>query len=134
VPAAKPLWLRAFDAAERAVAPRLEQAVQSPAFAEALSLALRAQVAARRTVEARTRALWHLANLPAGSDVTALRRQVAALDRELHTLTTVVERALADLQEDDDAQAPRAAGRPARPRRAAGPGAQGRRAQRAARP
>jgi alkylhydroperoxidase/carboxymuconolactone decarboxylase family protein YurZ len=134
VPPDKPLWLKAFDAAERAVAPRLEEAVQSPAFAEALALALRAQATARRALQERTRALWHLANLPAASDVAALRRDVAALDRELRAITVALERALADREETDDAQAAPAPGRAPRARRAAGPRAPGRRAQRPAGP
>jgi hypothetical protein len=130
VPPQRPLWLQAFDAAERALAPRLEEAVQSPAFAEALTLALRAQGAARRTLQERSRALWHLANLPAATDVAALRRDVAALDRELRAITVALERALADREEQDDAQAAPAPGRAARARRAAAPRPPGRRAQR----
>jgi len=132
VPPEKPLWLRAFDAAERALAPRLEEAVQSPAFADALTFALRAQGAARRAVEERTRALWHLANLPTATDVAALRREVAVLDRELQDIGAALERALADREETDDAQAAPAVRGAARARGPARPGPQGRRAGRAA--
>jgi hypothetical protein len=121
----KPLLWKAFDAAERVVAPRLEQTIQSGAFLDALGLATRAQARMKRDIEARSRRLWHLVNLPAGSDVTHLRRQVAQLDRELRRLSAVLEQAQAqpDRQEEDD--------HAARTRGSAGPRSAGRRAQRA---
>jgi len=136
VPPGKPLWFKAFDAAERALAPRVEEAVRSDQFLDALGLAARAQARVRREVEARSRAVWHLVNLPAGSDVRRLRRQVADLDRELRQMSLQLERALAERQEgnekeEHDADDPRPERRPARPRRAAGSRPPGRRAQRA---
>jgi hypothetical protein len=91
VPEDKPLWRQAFDTAERAVAPHLEQAVQTPAFAQALALAGHARAEARRWTERRTSALWHLVNLPAGSDVRRLREQVAALERQVRQLNAALE-------------------------------------------
>src|SRR3954453_7946009 len=90
----KPLFWRAFDAAERAVGPRLEEAVRSGPFLDALGLAARAQARARRDLERQSRRVWHLVNLPAGSDVTRLRHQVADLDRELRRVNTALEQAL----------------------------------------
>jgi hypothetical protein len=124
------LWRQAFDAVDSRVAPRLEEATRSSAFAELLSLAARAQAGVRGEFEARTRRLWHLVNLPAGSDVTRLRRQVAGLDREVRQLTAVLERTLEerDGKEVDDepvAQPGHGAG---------GSRSPGRRAQRSPRP
>jgi len=139
VPPDKPLLWRAFDAAEKAIAPRLEDAVRSGAFLQGLGLAARAQARLRRDLEARSRRIWHLVNLPAGSDVTRLRRQVAELDRELQRVTTTLERVLAERrrpeEEEGDADDARGADRrPARARRAAGPRPAGRRTQRAESP
>jgi hypothetical protein len=132
VPGDKPLLWKVFDAAEGAVAPRLEELVRTGGFAEALGVAARAQAGVKRGLEARSRRLWHMVNLPAGSDVAHLRRQIALLDRELQEVRRALERAEARKskeEEDDDAPAPGAASAP-RSRRAAGPRATGRRAQR----
>jgi hypothetical protein len=128
--AGKPVFWRVFDRAEEAVAPRLEEAVRSEAFLGALSLAARAQARVRRDVERRSRRLWHLANLPAGSDVTHLRRQVAELDRELRRMSVALERALAEREGGGEDHGDG----PAQPGRRAGSRPAGRRAQRAARP
>src|SRR3954462_12019567 len=122
----KPLFWRAFDAAERAVGPRLEDAVGSGTFLDALGGTARAQARVRRDLERQSRRVWHLINLPAGSDVTKLRRQVAELDRELRRVNAALERTLAEQdrgkEEDEDADVARGAERrPARARRAAGP-------------
>jgi hypothetical protein len=148
--AEKPLVWKLFDAAEGAVAPRLEEAVRSGAFLGGLGLAARVRAGARRRIDDRTRALWHLVNLPAGSDVARLRREVAALDRELRRMSTGLEGAMADMEEraprrrssgtgrttadpeERDADDPGARnGRAPRARRAARPGAPRRGAQRA---
>jgi hypothetical protein len=126
VPSDKPLWWKAFDAAERALAPRVEGAVRSDPFLDALGLAARAQSRVRRDLEARSRAIWHLVNLPAGSDVRRLRRQVADLDRELRQVSMQLQQALAERPEGNDKEEHDAVDsrgperRPARPRRAAG--------------
>jgi hypothetical protein len=132
------LW-RAFDAAEKALAPRLEGAVRTGTFAEVLSVVTRVDAAVRHELEARSRRVWHGLNLPAGSDITRLRRQVATLDRELRHISQTLERTLAEQdpsQEEDDADDSSASGRkrPARAQRAAGSRAPGRRAQRSPRP
>src|SRR3954449_10918767 len=100
----KPLFWKAFDAAERAVGPRLEDAVRSGTFLDALGVAARAQARVRRDLERQSRRVWHLINLPAGSDVTKLRRQVAELDREVRRVNTALERTLAaeDQPEEDE--------------------------------
>src|SRR5919199_2963277 len=116
--AGKPVFWRVFDKAEAVVAPRLEDAVRSDAFLGALGLAARAQARVPREVERRSRRLWHLVNLPAGSDVRHLRRQVAELDRELGRMSIALERALAEQGEgeEDHGDRPAQPGRRARPR------------------
>jgi hypothetical protein len=81
-----PLWRQAFDSAERAVAPRAESLVRTPGFALGAALVRRAQTVARSSARDVTARAWHLLNLPAGSDVTRLRAQIGALDREVRRL------------------------------------------------
>jgi hypothetical protein len=83
---AAPLWRQAFDAAERAVAPRAEDLVRTEYFALGTALVRRAQTLAGRSVQGLTARAWHLINLPAGSDVSRLRTQIGALDREVRRL------------------------------------------------
>jgi hypothetical protein len=87
----KPLWRQAYDAVDGRVAPQLESLVQTRQFAQVLSLGLRAQNEAWRMVERRSRRLWHLVNLPAGSDVVRLREQIVTLDRRVRELTRRLE-------------------------------------------
>jgi hypothetical protein len=112
--AGKPLFWRVFDKADALVAPVLEEAIRGEAFLATLSLAARARAFGRREIERRTRWMWHLVNLPAGSDVTRLRRQVAELDRELRHISVALEHALASRQREEDHGE-----RPAQPRRPA---------------
>jgi hypothetical protein len=73
------------------VTPHAEQLVRTPAFALAAAIARRAQATARGTARGLTARAWHLVNLPAGSDVSRLRTQVGALDREIRRLTVQLE-------------------------------------------
>jgi len=120
----KATWRKAFDAAEGAVAPRVEALVKTGGFAEVVSLAARARREAQSAVESRSRWLWHLVNLPAATDVARLRRNLAALDHDVRRLSLELERERhrADRPEENDDAEP------------AGAGAPRRRAQRAARP
>jgi len=86
-----PLWRQAFDAAERAVTPRAESLVRTPSFAIGAALVRRAQRLARESARGLTTRAWHLVNLPAGTDVSGLRAQVGALDREVRRLTLHLE-------------------------------------------
>lgn len=85
------LWKRAFDAGERAIGPRLEQGVQTPAFATAVGIVGGLRRTVDKALERRSRQLLHLANLPAATDVRRLRRQVADLDREIRLLRDLLE-------------------------------------------
>ena len=87
----QPLWRRLYDTAERAVAPRLESAVRTGCFARGTALAGWAQATARTNVEGLSARVWHLVNLPAGTDVTRLRTQIGALDREVRCLALRLE-------------------------------------------
>jgi hypothetical protein len=135
-----PLWRQAFDAAERAIAPRAEDMVRSEYFSLATALVRRAQTVAGRSVQGLSARAWHLVNLPAGSDISRLRAQIGSLDREVRRLTIQLEQerrrtapqrssstTTPTTTEDSDADGPQPADG-ARPRPAR------RRAQRPARP
>jgi hypothetical protein len=82
---------QAYDAFERAVAPPLEAIVRSTEYARAGALAARGQRFVIHRMNGVTRRLWHLANLPAGTDVQRLRIQIGQLDREVRRLTLQLE-------------------------------------------
>jgi hypothetical protein len=86
-----PRWRQAFDTVERAVTPRAEELVRTPYFSVGVALARRARTLAGRSVQGVTARAWHLVNLPAGSDVSRLRAQIGALDREVRRLTIQLE-------------------------------------------
>jgi hypothetical protein len=90
-PPSTPLWRQAYDAAERAVAPRAEELVRTPYFSLGTALVRRAQNLAGRSVQNLTARAWHLVNLPAGSDISRLRAQIGSLDREVRRLTVQLE-------------------------------------------
>ena len=88
-----PLWRQAFDAVERRVTPRAEELVRTEAFTVGAALTRRAVTLARGSARDLTARAWHLLNLPAGTDVSRLRAQVGALDREVRRLTLQLEAA-----------------------------------------
>jgi hypothetical protein len=73
------------------VTPPAEQLVRTPGFAVGAALVGRARSVARGAARGLTARAWHLVNLPAGSDVSRLRSQVGALDREVRRLTVALE-------------------------------------------
>jgi hypothetical protein len=86
-----PLWRQAYDAAERRVTPHADRLVRTPSFALGVAVLRRAQRLARSSAEGVTARAWHLLNLPAGSDVSRLRTQIGALDREVRRLAVQLE-------------------------------------------
>jgi hypothetical protein len=90
-PPSAPLWRQAYDAVDKAVTPRAESFVRTPTFATGATVLRRAQTVARGTARGLTARAWHLLNLPAGSDVSRLRAQIGALDREVRRLTVQLE-------------------------------------------
>jgi hypothetical protein len=83
---APPLWRQAFDVAERAVTPRAEDLVRTESFTIGTALLRQAQNLVAGSARSLTARAWHLINLPAGSDVSRLRAQIGALDREVRRL------------------------------------------------
>ena len=124
-PAPAPRWRQVFDAAERAVAPRAETFVRTPTFAVGAALVRRAQTVVADSARGLTARAWHLVNLPAGSDVSRLRAQIGALDREVRRLSLQLEaerrRPTASTTEEShaDGAQPSDSARPRPPRRGA---------------
>jgi hypothetical protein len=86
------LWRRAYNAVDRNVSPRVETLVHSDEFATAAAVIASTRQLAGRQLNAVTARLWHLVNLPAGSDVKRLRAQVGALDRQVRRLSLQLDR------------------------------------------
>jgi hypothetical protein len=107
-----PLWRRLYDTAERAVAPCLESVVRSEHFARGTALAGWAQATARAQAAALSAGMWHLVNLPAGTDIARLRTQVGALDREVRRLTLRLEQQAHDDGRTDGKETDGAGARP----------------------
>jgi hypothetical protein len=105
----RPLWRKAFDSVERAIAPGLESAVRSEGFADVATVAMRVRADVARGAERAMRRALHLWNLPAGSDIKRLSEQVASVERRVRDLA----KRLDDLAEDLHGQR----AQPQRPRR-----------------
>jgi hypothetical protein len=76
----------AYDAVDRIVGPRLEALVRTGEFARTSALLARAPARMSKQVNDVTARVWHMANLPAGTDVQRLRVQIGQLDREVRRL------------------------------------------------
>jgi len=83
---------RAYDAAEREVAPRVESLLRSGEFTATTTWITKARRRIGRGIAAASADIWHLVNLPAGTDVKRLRNQVGSLDREVRQLRLHLER------------------------------------------
>jgi hypothetical protein len=111
------------------VTPKAEELVRTPYFSLGVALARRAQTLAGRSVQGLSARAWHLVNLPAGSDVSRLRAQIGALDREVRRLTIQLESErrrtaasptpLSTEEHDADGAQPADGARPRAPRRRA---------------
>ena len=87
-----PGWRRAFDAVERNVSPRVETLVHSDEFARMTAVIARSRRLAGNRANAIAARVWHLMNLPAGTNFRRLRMQVGALDREVRRLSLQLDR------------------------------------------
>jgi hypothetical protein len=85
-------WRRAFDAVERSVSPRVEELIHSDEFARMTAVIARSRRLTGNRVNAVAARVWHLINLPAGTDLQRLRMQVGALDREVRRLSLQLDR------------------------------------------
>jgi hypothetical protein len=82
-----PLWLDVVLRAERIVGNRVEGAVHSDAYFDLVAELNRAKAFLTGTVEGISKRIWHLANLPAGTDVRRVREQLARMERRIVELS-----------------------------------------------
>jgi hypothetical protein len=99
-----------YDGAERRIAPPLEQFVRTEQYADITSAIGQVQSMVTGAVQGATARFWHLVNLPAGSDVQKLRRQVGALDREVRRLRLQLAQETGANHDADDSEPVRGAG------------------------
>jgi len=76
----------AYDAIERVLAPRLEALVRTKEYAEVTALLAGARSSAAAQAGRAATCLLHACNLPAGTDISLLRRQLGDLDGEVRQL------------------------------------------------
>ena len=96
---APPPWQRAVLAVQGRANPLLRRAVDHPDVAAGIALGQSLRHDVLRAAEAPSRRLWHLLNLPAGSDINRLLVQIAALEREVRELRKRVEDTHDEIQE-----------------------------------
>jgi hypothetical protein len=84
-------WKRLFDSVDRTVGSRLNSLAQSEDVATLAALGHRAQTKVGQLSEQASRRVLHAFNLPAGSDVNRLLRQIALLEREVRDLRKELE-------------------------------------------
>ena len=87
----KPQWRKSYDAVERAVAPQAEALVHTGQFAQVTAALFGVRRAVANGVNGVAARVWHLVNLPAGTDVNRLRKQIGALDRDVRRLSLQLE-------------------------------------------
>ncbi len=85
------LLRRSWSAIERELSPRVGELIETPEFGLAVGILTRVNAFARRRPASAIGGIWHLLNLPTGTDVARLRRDVGALDRELRRLAMQLE-------------------------------------------
>lgn len=88
----QPRWRQVYDKVDKEVSPKVTDVVQSDTFNVVNGLVVKARKTVGRQIAGATAQLWHLVNLPAGTDVKRLRKQVGSLDREVRRLTIALER------------------------------------------
>jgi hypothetical protein len=86
----RPVWRQGFDAVEGAIGPRLNTVVNSEAFGVAVGLMARFDRAMRQRAEQTTRRLLHAWNLPTGSDVTRMLKEIGRLQQQVNELSRQV--------------------------------------------
>lgn len=81
---------------EKELTPQLQRMFSSSEFAGLVTAATRAEATVRSMTETTAGRLWHLVNLPTGTDVQRVRVLVAELDGEVRRLQRQI-----DLQDEE---------------------------------
>jgi chromosome segregation ATPase len=99
----KPVWRQLYDRVASEVGPRLTEVTASEEFAEATANAAAMRRRMMRDLEQRSRRWLHMWNLPAGSDINMLRREIGELERQVRDLSKRLE----DLGESPGPESPK---------------------------
>lgn len=84
-----------YNQFEQTAAPLAATVIGSKEFGQLVSIVGPATKALKSTSNKLAARTWHTLNLPAGTDVQRLARQVGSLDREVRLLTVELEKARA---------------------------------------
>jgi hypothetical protein len=76
----------AYDAIEKRLAPPLEAFVRTGRYAELSAILAKARATGAATLDGVAARVLHTVNLPAGTDVKRLRRQIGEFDRQVRQL------------------------------------------------
>ena len=82
-----PLWLTLVLRTERIVGSRVEDAVHSDAFFDLVAELNRVNGRLTGMVESVSKRIWHLVNLPAGTDIRRVREQLTRMERRMVELS-----------------------------------------------
>jgi hypothetical protein len=82
----RPLWRQAFDAVDTNLGPRMEELVRSEQFADGVALLSRLNKQAIKAAERINRQAMHFWNRPTATDVVELKKQLAAVQRQLRVM------------------------------------------------
>jgi hypothetical protein len=86
-----PLWLRLVLRMERKLAGPVESAVHSGTYFDLVAGLNRTKAKVTDAVEGVSKRAWHLANLPAGTDIRRVRQQLAGVERRLIQISKELE-------------------------------------------
>jgi hypothetical protein len=86
-----PLWLRLVLRLERTIGAPVESAVHSGAYFDLVAELNRTKAKATNAMESVSKRAWHLANLPAGTDIRRVRQQLAGVERRLIQISKELE-------------------------------------------
>ena len=89
----KPMWRRLFDSFDAEIAPQLESLVRTSQFADAMALMNRVNQQAMKAVAEANRQFLEFWNVPSRTELADLKQQLAAVDRQLHTMSKALKEA-----------------------------------------
>ena len=81
-----PSWVDAYTAVQSRLEPRLQELIATPRFSKVVAVAASVRSTIGRTAGGVNARVLHTLNLPAGTDIKRLRRQVGDLDHEVRSL------------------------------------------------
>lgn len=85
-----------YNSVEKLAAPRANDLTRSPEFARAVALVGGVNRAVRKRLNRATTRAWHTINLPTGTDLQRVKKQLGAMDRQIRLLTLELEKTKGD--------------------------------------